>query len=126
MTKSSDKDMPWLAAQIRAAIPEATVEIYKPGPGPKGKGWIIDARHRDHLVVGMWTAASGFGIATPTENDGYGTPPGEYYEQADAALERVLYLLRSGKQAKTRREMQLQELRDHRSVSQEPLSRTGR
>jgi Helix-turn-helix domain len=122
MTNTSDKDMPWLATQIRTAIPKAKVDIYR--PGPKGKGWIIDAIHSDHLVVVMWTAANGFGIATPTDDDGYGTPPGEYYEQPQHALDRVLYLLRSGEQARTRREMQLQELRDHRSVSQERLAKT--
>jgi len=121
MTNTSDKEMRWLATQIRAALPQAKVDIYR--PGPKGKGWIIDAIHNDHLVVVMWTAVSGFGIATPTDDDGYGTPPGEYYEQPEPALERVLHLLRSGKQAKTRREMQLQELRDHRSISQERLAK---
>jgi DNA-binding XRE family transcriptional regulator len=121
MTNTSNKDMSWLAMQIRAALPEAKVDIYR--PGPKGKGWIIDASHRDHLVVVMWTAASGFGVATPTEDDGCGTPPGEYYEQPEPALARVLHLLRSGEQAKTRREMQLQELRDHRSISQERLAK---
>ena len=47
----------------------------------------------------MWTAARGLGIATPTEDDGYGVPPGEYYERPEHAL----HLLRSGEDAQTQR-----------------------
>lgn len=120
-----DKNMGWLAEQVRETLPKATVELFRPKPG--AGGWIMDATYDtargERYVVVMWSKQDGFGIATPDEAWQYGETPGEYHDDPDAALTRVLYLLKSGEKAYTRREMQLQALRKYRRISQELLAK---
>jgi len=114
----------WLADRIREEIPKCHVQMFKPDGKHGAQGWMVDATYRDHLVNVMWTKATGFGVSTPSEDEPYGIPPSEVYLDPDLALERVVHLLRSEGQAHSMREMQLQSLRTHRSVSQEELART--
>ena len=121
MTNEREKNAAWLADRLRADLPASKVTVYK--PSPKGKGWVIDADYRDSSVVVMWTPAAGFGLATPKEDEPYGSTPSEVHSNADEALARALHLLKTGEQARSHREMRLQELRTHRSFSQEVLAK---
>jgi DNA-binding XRE family transcriptional regulator len=123
MTNEREKNAAWLADRLRADLPASKVTVHKPSPKGRGSGWVIDADYRDHSVVVMWTKADGFGLATPKDDEPYGTTPSEVHGDADEALARVLHLLKTGEQARTHREMRLQELRTHRSFSQEVLAK---
>lgn len=123
MTNEREKNAAWLADRLRADLPASKVTVHKPSPKGKGTGWVIDADYRDHAVVVMWTKADGFGLATPKDDEPYGATPSEIHTDADEALARVLHLLKTGEQARTRREMRLQALRTHRNLSQEFLAK---
>ena len=123
MTNEREKTAAWLADRLRADLPSSKVTVHKPSPKGKGTGWVIDADYRGHSVVVMWTKTDGFGLATPKDDEPYGSTPSEIHTEADEALARVLHLLKTGEQAHTRREMRLQALRTHRSFSQEFLAR---
>jgi hypothetical protein len=120
-----DKGITWLASQIREAIPRATIELHR--PRANANGWILDATFDtakgERFVVVTWSKSEGFGIATPDEDWNYGDVPGEYRNDPDDVLARALHLLKTGENAYTRREMELQELRKHRKVSQEMLAK---
>ncbi len=121
-----DKGVNWLAAQIREAIPKADAEVYKPRAG--AGGWMLDVTyntaHGERFVVVQWSKSDGFGIATPDEDWQYGEVPGEYHDDPDVALERVLHLLRTGEKARPRLDMLLPALRKHFGVSQEQLAKS--
>ena len=123
MTNQREKNAAWLADRLRADLPAIKVTVHKPSPKGRSAGWVIDADYRDHSVVVMWTEANGFGLATPKEDEPYGSTPSEVHGDADEALARVLHLLKTGEQARSHREMRLQELRTHRSLSQESLAK---
>ena len=123
MTNQHEKNAAWLVDRLRASLPTSRIAVHKPSPKGRGTGWVIDAEYRDHSVVVMWTPASGFGLATPQDGEPYGSTPSEVHDDADDALARVLHLLKTGEQARTHREMRLQQLRTHRSLSQESLAK---
>lgn len=126
MRSEREKNATWLADRLRADLPTIKVTVHKPSPKGKGTGWVIDADYRNHSVVVMWTRTDGFGLATPKDDEPYGSTPSEIHSDADEALARALHLLKTGEQARTRREMRemrLQALRTHRSFSQELLAR---
>lgn len=122
MTTMQKKDAAWLADEVRKAVPTAKLTVHKPRDKENG-GWVIDAELGKHCVVVEWTKVGGFAISTPADDEPYGSVAGEVRRDARVALERVAHLLKTGEQALTRREMRLQELREHRSISQGELAK---
>lgn len=129
MTNTPEKGPVWLKDCIETELPEAHVQLFKPGGKPKADGWMLDVtypvpRHPERFVNIMWTKSKGFGISTPDEDEAYGLPPDEWFTDADDACARVLHLLNTGEKTHPRRELRLKELRARRELSQEALAAT--
>jgi DNA-binding transcriptional regulator YiaG len=120
MKTMREKNATYLAGQLREQVPGVDVKLH--APSGRGKVWWIDATLRGHSVAIEWSKEDGFGISTPSDED-YGSAANEVYEDADQTIARAIQLLKHGQKARSRREMHLQALREHRNVSQETLAR---
>jgi DNA-binding transcriptional regulator YiaG len=120
--KTGRHDATWLAERVREAVPRAKVSVSQ--PGAHGSVWWVDVELRDRYVVIEWSEAKAFGISTPTDDEPYGLPSSELLADAEDALARVLHLLKTGEPARSRREMELKTLREHRTVSQVDLAKS--
>jgi DNA-binding transcriptional regulator YiaG len=119
MSKHRKHDARYLANQLLERIPG--VEVTVTAPSGRGTVWWVDARAKGHEVVVEWSPDDGFGLAA-TENNDFDTAPSETYVDADELAARITEVLASMKRVPTRREMYLQELREHREISQERLA----
>jgi DNA-binding transcriptional regulator YiaG len=120
MTKSdAKKDARYLATELLGRVPGVEVKITS--PSGRGTVWWIDASARGHNVVVEWSPDDGFGLSATDGND-YNTAASETFADADAAVARVVEVLRSRSRVPARQEMYLQRLRERREISQDTLA----
>lgn len=113
------KDARYLAAQLLERLPG--VEVKVTSPSGRGTVWWVDATLRGHNVVVEWSAPDGFGVSA-TDGNEFNTAASEVFSDADAAVSRLVEVLKTSKKVPARREMHLQRLREHREISQEALA----
>jgi DNA-binding XRE family transcriptional regulator len=105
---------------VKAELPDATFEVDESSRTDAPSFVDIDANGRK--VVLEFRPKLGFGV-TSAPADSYGEGPDEFFEEDDNGVaKRLLALLRSGEQTAPQRVRLLQELREHRQVSQVSLA----
>ena len=113
------KDARYLAAQLLERVPGVVVKVTS--PTGRGTVWWIDATAKGHGVTIEWSAEDGFGLSATDGND-FNTGSSEAFADADAAVERIVEILKTRRAVPARREMHLQRLREHREISQDALA----
>jgi DNA-binding transcriptional regulator YiaG len=119
-TKSNrKKDARYLTAQLLERVPG--LELKVTAPSGRGTVWWIDASAKGHNVVVEWSSDGGFGLSS-TDGNEFNTAASEVFADADAAVTRIVDVLTAGKKVPSRKDMYLQQLREHRDVSQDTLA----
>lgn len=104
-TEALNKDARYLAARLLERVPGIEVKVTP--PSGRGRVWWLDACFNGHDIVVEWSQEDGFGLSATEEND-FDTAPGQIFEDADSALDRIVDILRSGKKVSSRREMEIE------------------
>jgi transcriptional regulator with XRE-family HTH domain len=108
-----------LRDKLAARFPDAKLALDL-AETPKGSSW-LDIRLDDQWFVVEWHKKRGFGLSAPDASD-YGAKPDELFEGLDEAFERLKTLLLSGVGTSRPPELELREVREHRSFSQAALA----
>jgi DNA-binding XRE family transcriptional regulator len=104
-----------MVALLRDRLPGVRLEVDVPA---RASGtWFIDLRTGDQSLVVEFRPKLGFGISS-TPSEGYGEGVDEFFPETEAAVERIVELIRSRTRTEPQRVHLLQSLREQRHVSQ--------
>lgn len=109
-----------LGRDIERALPRAVIKLRR--PRKEGGHWWLDAQLDGHTATVEWAPRRGFGISTPSSDDGYGEGPDEVIADREAASKRVVELLQRGRPSLPPHEVALRELRAALGYTQEQLA----
>lgn len=104
---------------IRGRLPEAAVTI--DAPPRESDPWFVDVRVGEQSIVVEFRSDLGFGLSTQS-SESYGEGADEFMEKDEDVAARIVTLVRSGQRTSPQRVHLLQELREHRNVSQVALA----
>jgi DNA-binding Xre family transcriptional regulator len=91
-------------------------------PASETGNWHLDLRRGDAYLMSVeWRPGRGFGVSTPKADD-FGSGPDEVYENAAAALARIVELIETGGETSPPASIRLAELRQFYGLSQAELA----
>jgi DNA-binding XRE family transcriptional regulator len=108
-----------LMSGLVSALPAVKTTVDRPA-NPSGTWW-VDIELDGHSAVVEWRPSRGFGVSASVAKV-YGDGPDEVFDDVDAALDRLIVLLREREFTHPPRELLLRRIRNIRRVSQKDLA----